>query len=197
MNHLEILFSLIILGTCSDTLVKNLNKMLSLQDRVKILVIVFLLMTTSGAILYTFARSLTSENKSVFNAFDAIQIVLCTIWLGSGILALIGAIKKKKYNLIPIGFVLYATLILNILVCFYLFNEIWNFSESQLLNGDYWKVILGFGTIFSSSGLAVYTISSIYQFYGQLATTGINKQETQKDLIEKGVQHGNERERKE
>ena len=171
--------------------------MVSLQDRVKLLVVVFLLMTTSVALLYAFSRSLITQNISAFNAFDGLQIVMCTIWVGSGILALIGAIKKKKYNLIPLGFVLYATLIMNILVCFYLLNEIRDFSGSPLLNGNYWKVILGFGAIFSSSGLAVYLILSIYKFYGQLATTGFNKEGTKKVLVDQGVQHGNEEEGKE
>ena len=152
-------------------------------------------MATSVALLYMFSRSLITPNISAFNAFDGIQLVMCSIWVGSGILALVGAIKKKKYNLIPLGFVLYATLIMNILLCFYLLNEIRNFSGSPLLNGDYWKVLLGFGAIFSSSGLAVYTIISIYKFYGQLATTGFNKQGgTRKVLMEPGVQNVNEEE---
>ena len=190
MNPFKILFSSTILGAYSDTLVKNLNKMVSLQDRVKLLVIMFLVMTASCAFLYTFIRSLVYQNTSEFNAFDGIQIVMCTIWAGCGILALKGAIQKKKYNLIPLGFILYATLIMNIVNFFYLLSEIWNFSESQLLNGDYWKVILGFGILFSSSGLSVYSILSIYQFYGQLATTGIDKQGTTQDPMEQGLQHG-------
>ena len=143
--------------------------MASLQLRVKILVCLFLLLMTIGTILYAFRRFSTSPSPpQPFNAFDGIQIVLVTMWMGSGILALLGAIKRKKYHLIPLGFVLSSTLILNLLFCFYLLNEIRDVSGSPLLNGDYWKAILGFGIIFSSSGLAIYLVLSIYLLYGQL-----------------------------
>merc|ERR1712018_913802 len=144
--------------------------MLNLPERVKILVIVFLLITTTvHVIVFAFSGSMSRQDKLAFTVFDGMQLVMFCIWFGSGILALVGAMKKTKYHLIPLAFVLYANLILNILFFCYLLKETWNFPESELLNGYYWKVIFGFGAIFSSSGLSVYTIWSIYQFYGQLA----------------------------
>ena len=144
--------------------------MASFEIQVKLLTVVFLIMTTLGTTFYMVARFVLRQPQPSFHAIDHLQLILCFLMVSSASLALVGALKKRKSYLVPFGFALFSTLMMNLLYFCYIMNQIQADSGNEWLTGKngIWMAMGGVGAIFISSGLSAYTLYAIFHFHGQL-----------------------------
>jgi len=152
--------------------------MANFEVQVKILTVVFLLMTALGTAFYMVARFVMRQPQPSFHSIDSLQLVVCAMMVFAEILALIGALKKRKSYLVPFGFALFSTLMMNLLYFCYIMNQIQDESGNDWLtgeNGD-WMAMGGVGAIFLSSGLSAYTLYAIFHFHVQLSNNSQNKE---------------------
>ena len=152
--------------------------MANFEVQVKILTVVFLLMTALGTAFYMVARFVMRQPQPSFHSIDSLQLVVCAMMVFAEILALIGALKKRKSYLVPFGFALFSTLMMNLLYFCYIMNQIQDESGNDWLtgeNGD-WMAMGGVSAIFLSSGLSAYTLYAIFHFHVQLSNTSNNKE---------------------
>ena len=145
--------------------------MASFEVQVKLLTVVFLIMSTLGTSLYMVARFVLRQPQLSFHAVDHLQLILCFLMVSSAALALVGALKKRKSYLVPFGFALFSTLMMNLLYFCYIMNQIQADSGNEWLTGEngIWMAIGGVAAIIVSSGLSAYTLYAIFKLHVQLS----------------------------
>ena len=145
--------------------------MASFEVQVKLLTVVFLIMSAVGTSFYMVARFVLRQPQLSFHAVDHLQLILCFLMVSSAALALVGAIKKRKSYLVPFGFALFSTLMMNLLYFCYIMNQIQADSGNDWLTGEdgVWMAIGGVAAILMSSGLSAYTLYAIFKFHVQLS----------------------------
>ena len=89
--------------------------MAGFEVQVKLLTVVFLIMSGLGTTFYMVARFVLRQPQPSFHAVDHLQVILCFLMISSSALALVGALKKRKSYLVPFEFALFSALMMNLL----------------------------------------------------------------------------------